>query len=438
MQLLCLRTRSLIEAERAVPLRPFTRRNVLAHAAHYRQLQADTGLDLAAFLSLDMEVLLADSDAHGAVPTQSPGGGSEARERQWAYTSLIKGEIMLKLAFHTALLSHPCMREPSWTAVVQLLTYSRGRGALPSVLALVSEGFTPVHGHGTASMEVARLPPSQYAHRCYLEAYGLTLSYPGQNGQRSGSAGDLGSGGAQGSNQQGSSSGGSWLGFLFSDTQSNEHPDRAAMHSGTLDLPNLYCNTNASGCVDMTCEPLRPDDALLRVALQHSHPDDLLFGHRDEEEHFAQTALVLRTLFHSLTDMLEALTTPVVKGPQSSGGVTLFKASLTKDFQSLSHAHHEDDDVRGNHQSHRDGALSLILPSETARNADLGEAFPLHLLEPATSGAKWIEAKELDVVTVLAWAETIVLRDESHIQYFWPDLYGAYAFRCVVQILSHG
>jgi hypothetical protein len=429
VQLLCLRSRSLIEAERGVPLRPFTRRNVLAHAGNYKQLQSETGLDLAAFLRLDVEILLTDPEDQYPASASQQGGAADSPDVKWAYTSLVKGEILLKLAFHTAKLAHQCMREASWSAVLQLLTYCRSRGALPLSLALVAEDFAGGHPlphngdavpSGTVGASVKRLPPSPYAHRCYLEAYGLTLSYPGQNGRRNGSSADLGpAAGSHGASSSGA--GGSWLGFLFSDTQHPGENDRTGVHSGTLDLPNLYCNTNASACVDMNCEPLRPDDSLLRVALNHSHPDSLLFGLSSEEEHFSQTSQVLRTLLHALSEMLEALCAP---GPSSSskvvpsaqnGAPSLFKASLTKTFRPVSLSRDDDDAALT-------GGLYLSLPAET-QSSELSEAFPLQLLEAAPAG-RWNNVRELDVVTVLEWATKIVLRDELHVQYFWPDLHG--------------
>jgi hypothetical protein len=429
VQLLCLRSRSLIEAERGVPLRPFTRRNVLAHAGNYKQLQSETGLDLASFLRLDVEILLTDPEGQCPPSVSQQGGAADSPDVKWAYTSLVKGEILLKLAFHTAKLAHQCMREASWSAVVQLLMYCRSRGALPLSLALVAEDFAGGHPlphngdalpNGGVGSSAKRLAPSPYAHRCYLEAYGLTLSYPGQNGRRNGSSADLGpAAGSHGASSSGA--GGSWLGFLFSDTQHPGENDRTGVHSGTLDLPNLYCNTNASACVDMNCEPLRPDDSLLRVALNHSHPDSLLFGLSSEEEHFSQTSQVLRTLLHALPEMLEALCAP---GPSSSskvvpsaqnGAPSLFKASLTKTFRPVSLSRDDDDAALI-------GGLSLSLPAET-QSSELSEAFPLQLLEAAPAG-RWNYVRELDVVTVLEWATKIVLRDELHVQYFWPDLHG--------------
>jgi hypothetical protein len=205
--------------------------------------------------------------------------------------------------------------------------------------------------------------------------------------------------------------------FFGADEQS-AHNGTDVVHSGTLDLPNLYCNTNASVCVDMTGEPLRPDDELLKVMLDYSRPSELLFTPPSEEEHFATTAAVVRTLMRALTDMVQGFTAPAKKVPvqqHKDREASLFKTALTKHAGTLGGSHDADDAGGGV------PALTLALPGEGAE-VDLSDAFPVHMLE-ALSGTS-SEVRELDLVVVLEWIVTIVLKNEQHVQFFWPDLNG--------------
>ena len=456
VQLLCNKSRALLENERQVPLRPYTRRNVLAHRINYQQLQADTGLDLAALLSEDFEALLvqkislvsAHTDSSKVVPStiQSQRSATSVSPVTWTYSSLIKGELLVRLAFETTHRASLSLREESWAAILQLLTYTRSRGALPPTLALIGEELVlhrnekskqrldiTVEGNGQEREETeltehahSSLPPSSYAQKCYLEAYGLTLSYPAGS-QSSSSSRYQGSHGStvhptvSNAHQQATSSSGgsSWFSnigeFLFAAPSSEAHHD-SAMHSGMLDLPNLYCNANASACVDVTGKPLRPDDELLRVTMQHSKPDMLVLA-SERNVHFSSTAVQVKAMLRMLTSMTETLTsTPRVSQLPQQKGSTQFKTALTASVNTINQSRDEDD------RHLKSAVLSLTLPPE-AVNAELEDCFPLHLLTPAHSAVDTV--CELDVVVVLEWTCAIVLRSETNIQYLWPDLYGA-------------
>jgi hypothetical protein len=336
----------------------------------------------------------------------------------------VKGEVLMKLAFHTAQRMPFCLREEAWAALLRVLCFSRSRGALPSTLALVPEDFA-VH-RGSAQADGADragssldgdflhppLPPSPYAHRCYLEAYGLTLSYPGQSAQDSPVSGAVAMTVTASKSQ--SSGGGGWLAGLFSAPAADESPEsNGVIHSGTLDLPNLYSNTNASVCVDMTGEPLRPDDDLLRTALMHCQPASLLYS-EDRPEHFASTAIVLRTMLRSLTAMVADITAQIGASSASQKEGGLFKTSFAGKFSSISRSRDEEDVA----------VLTLELPSNAAAAEEHdSDAFPSQLLDTAEWGAK--DARELDAVAMLEWAANISLKSALHVQYFWPELCGA-------------
>jgi hypothetical protein len=199
---------------------------------------------------------------------------------------------------------------------------------------------------------------------------------------------------------------------LFSASASDPSSESSAVvHSGTLDLPNLYSNTNASACVDMTGEPLRPDDELLRTALAHCQPAGLLYS-EDRPEHFASTAIVLRTMLRTLTTMVADITSQAGTSCAQQKESNLFKTSFGGKFSSLSRSRDEDDVPR-------ESLLKLELPN-SAGAAEDNEAFPSQLLDAAEWGAK--DARELDAVVVLEWASNIALKSSQHVQYFWPEL----------------
>ena len=475
-----------------MPLRPYTRKNVLTHKANYKQLQADTGVDLASLLRQDVNVLVGlrsgtgigtgsscgepaeyarahhattavstaasastSSTTSAGVSVTEKGGVTDDENRkgiQWSYGSLLRGEILMKLAFHTAQQVPVCLREESWAELLHLLTYSRQRGALPPSLALVGEDFCPrpkrrasaagavalIEDSQSASayapssdtpLEImSSIPPTPFARRCYLEAYGLSLSYPTQQNSNSTNANvnvvaraAATAGQATHVSASGSSSA-SWFSnlgeFLFSNSSTDATSGALnAIHSGNLDIPNLYCNTNASVCVDMTGQPLRPDDELLRVCLDSCRPAQLLFT-TEAEEHFAGTSVALNAIIKALTAVVEKLVTH--NGVSNNGHVgSLLKSSLTVNMRCLGSSSHDDED----HVKDRVLLLSLSLPGD-AGNAEQVENFPAHLLDSCCAAELSEVVCELDGVALLEWATQIVLKDADHVQYFWPTMQG--------------
>lgn len=415
VHLLSFRCKAMMEAERNVPSKPFTRRNILAHKAQYQQLRQETGVDLGALLSQDFDSLT--SAKAQVVPAAT-----------WSYAVLIRGELLLRVVLQAASTLPYALQSEAWASALMLLTWIRSRGALPPSLALVHDGFTsqatievdasfgaPIN----VNMTSQPLRPSIYAHRCYLEAYGLALE---RGGQRNGADHQTGYPSHLHSNPSNQSSG--WLGFLFAaPSESSSHPHAMlSASSGTLDLPNLYRNTNASVWVDMTGNPLRPDDEILKVGLEHCDPAQLLFG-AVAESGASATSLLLQTMLQTLSDMLEVLTA----APKMSAAVSVPQRAIPA-FQ------------HGTSQSSvgsvGDSATVLHTHSFAAAESEPSSVdgledesvFPEHMLSSTFVAS---DVRELDAVALLEWICNVVLKNEENLLMFWSGLFGK-IFACNV------
>lgn len=441
VHLLCFRSRALLESERRVPLKPHTRNNVLAHKARFKQLQAETGVDLHALVSLDFDALITyptgpTSDRHHEqakfmttaehAPLQLQASKPEV---SWSYSWMIKGELLMRVAFHTAEKSPVALQQDAWSALLMLLSWVRARGALPPSLALVGDDFclSEIHWQdplpadcdtpdqcGTSkrptTATAAVLSPSVYAHRCYLEAYGLALerSAGGRNsadtatGTSSLQQARDAHGGATGAGY--SAGGGSaWfgLGFLFSDSQQHGRSHHSGglltAPSGTLDLPNLYRNTNASLCVSMTGEPLRPDDEILKLSLERSRPAELIYQQLSPGD-AEITSTVLKAALAMLMTMVKQLTATPRAGPVP------LSVAMPASQRTVSNS-------------------SSVHTSSSAVDAvvDLESSFPVQMLSNQFVSS---DVKELDAVMLLEWITHIVVRNDDSISLFWGDLNG--------------
>jgi hypothetical protein len=231
VQLLCNRSVRLLEVSRRMPAKSRSRVNVLANKAAFKQHQNDTGADLWSLLGQDFRKLAASSGnsagtsvshaasvasavassltrqpgasaghhhhpSHGQghhhhghnqgnrVRTNSKGGGTgsfslagtagaavaAAPGACWTDASMVKGELLLRLALQAARCAHPAqhypqyapyapyaptmslplspslclpqLHEDAWEALALLLTWVRRRGALPAAMALIGNDFS--------------------------------------------------------------------------------------------------------------------------------------------------------------------------------------------------------------------------------------------------------------------------------------------------------
>ena len=187
-----------------------------------------------------------------------------------------------------------------------------------------------------------------------------------------------------------------------------------------MDLPNLYRNTNASICVDMTGNPLRPDDEILKVGLEHCDPAELVFGAVTNSGAGA-SSLLLQTMLQTLSGMLEVLTAapkmssmalPAVVVPQRA--IPAFKRGTSQtSVGSIS----DSATVLRTH--------SFAAESEPGSIDGIGiedeTVFPEHMLCSTFVAS---EVRELDAVALLEWICNIVLKNEQNLLLFWSGLFG--------------
>lgn len=442
VHLLSLRCKAMMEAERRVPTKPFTRRNILAHKAQYQQLRQETGVDLGALFSQNFDCLISakiqalseDRNEHGKFLSagqphtpllQQPPHTAAVPAATWSYAALIRGELLLRVVLQSASKLPNALQGDAWASALMLLTWVRSRGALPPSLALVHDGFTSDAAQaetdvsfgspGGVRLTAQPLRPSIYAHRCYLEAYGLVLE---RSGQSNNMYHQNGYPVARHTNASASQSSG-WLGFLFATpTESSSHPQgMLSAPSGTLDLPNLYRNTNASVCVDMTGNPLRPDDEILKAGLEHCDPARLVFG-AVTESGTGVSSLLLQTMLQTLSSMLEVLTAapkippPTVSVPQRA--IPTFKrGSSQTSVDSVS----DSATVLRTHSFAAESEPSVSVVD----GVEDENMFPEHMLSSTFVAS---DVRELDAVALLEWICNIVLKNEQSLLLFWSGLYG--------------
>lgn len=329
----------------------------------------------------------------------------------------------MRVIMHTVTKMPSVLQSEAWSAALMLLCWARSRGTLPPDLALINDGFSlqaplsdsePLSGSPPHSAAVAAhdrsLPPSIYAHRCYLEAYGLVLERGGQSraGAFSTAHGSIRSTqAAMTANQNGG-----WLDYLFAapTNESETHP-MLTSPSGTLDLPNLYRNTNASAFIDMTGNPLRPDDEILKVCLARCDPSLLIFQTvADAGE--STRSLLLDTMLQTLSSMLEVLTAPPrleISVPQRS--IPPFKRTCSASTVGST----------GDATAVPRLALAADAASKNADDIDEEGSFPEHLTSHRFVSN---ETRELDAVAMLEWTTTIILKNEENLLRYWTGLFG--------------
>lgn len=449
VQLLSFRCRGLMDAARRVPTKPFSRRNILAHKAQYQQLRQDTGVDLHALVSQNFDALINTKTAllddktehtHSHAASLVPHHPHvSVPPLTWSYASMIRGELLLRLILQAASKVPYALQNEACSSLLMVLAWVRSRGALPSTLALVHREVTSpcVVESSTPQLASPRqpsvdstdysLPPSTYAHRCYLEAYGLALERSGQSGVVS-SHTNYSAAHMEHARHASSNQGSGWLGFLFAapaDDASSHHHAMMSAPAGTLDLPNLYRNTNASAWVDMTGNPLRPDDELLKACLEASDPTQFFFQAITELGE-ASTESLLQTMFTTLSRMLEGLTTaprmPIITAPSNSQrSIPAFKRSASANSDVI-----ENGSLQRSDAQTAESEISSVFEGVEEENA----CFPEHML--STEFMSSSEVKELDAVVLLEWICNIVLKNGQTLLLYWPGLYGTLLSNFVV------
>ena len=448
VQLLSFRCRGLMDAARRVPTKPFSRRNILANKAQYQQLKQDTGVDLHALVVQDFRALINTKSAlhdDKSEHTQSQTSLVQSLTQvsipplTWSYASMIRGELLLRVILQTSSKVPYALQSEACSSLLMVLSWARSRGALPSTLALIhseliseplaepiSQQLTSPRKDIAGSNAEHSLVPSTYAHRCYLEAYGLALERSGQSSQVASGASYAAAHSAQRNASSTQSSG--WLGFLFAavddDAPSSQHHAMLSAPAGTLDLPNLYRNTNASVNVDMTGSPLRPDDELLKACLETNDPTKFFFE-AITERGAASTESLLDTMFTTLSRMLEALTTTprlpmVTVPPNNQRNTPAFKrsASAASNGEVL-----ENGSLQRSDAQTAESEISSVFEGVEEENA----CFPEHML--STEFVSNSDVKELDAVVLLEWICNIVLKDGQTLLIYWTGLYGK---RCIM------
>jgi hypothetical protein len=345
----------------------------------------DSGHELTELISLDFEALVTVS-------------GKSAAEREqnanWTEASLVKGELLVKIVFQLVAVCPQALTQDAWVAVIELLVWSRSRGALPKELAVLTDSFDDTDQNATVdsgSKRPVSFPlPSLYSRSSHLTAYGVpTNSLPiAANKLRSTASVERPTPASRG--------GGSWLSSLFfqeaevDDALTGTH--QLDLHSEStnslLESPALYNNANSSKFVSLTGEALRSDDELLQLSLSTTKSNRLFAIHADEvTADDAILTVLVDSLLESLQRILETLTTVVSQG----------SARLSPEVN-------------------------------TAASGGSDSYFPDHLLTSSPKSS-FAMASELDFVVVLEWLFLLVSSNTSRLLRFWTKLHGNFFSR---------
>ena len=457
---------------RNLPTKPYSRLNMLAHQANYNQWKLDSGHDLAVMLQNPFEFLV--NDCLDTTPPPPPPPQQQQQQHNssscfssatavvtpqvvdWVESSMIKGELTIKLIFSIMQLSTHSLPQEVYLSLLTLLVWARSRGALPPSLALIEDDF---HRFAMAShcddrsrrlAEVEEVHSSTvatasiYARSCYLRSYGLSLV--NAEGLNSGVSGKkhLAHSTAQ-KNHSSSNSSSSWFGslggFLFSSSSSSANDDVHTNHArvmeayrqsissttGLLDLPHLYCNTNASYVVDLKGAPIRPDDELLKIALQDCKPHVMLGigGHQAGSRFNSNSSEVLYALFDILGRMIVDLLASRDRRVSSlPGRASVPPPSPTQGMQtpSISRSGAKSPQSLDGDSSHHSATKGLV-------DDDCGYLDGDSLLSTAAAivmdakDSQWLEVVELDAVCVLEWTCSIIFSSYDNLALFWPKMH---------------
>jgi hypothetical protein len=469
--LLCVHARDLMTGSRNLPTKPYSRLNMLAHQANYNQWKLDSGHDLAVILQYPFEFLVDDCHDTAPTPPQQHSSSSSASATvvttqvvDWVESSMIKGELTIKLIFAVMQLSTHSLPQEVYLSLLTLLVWARSRGALPPSLALIEDDFhrfamashcndrsrrlaeaDEVHSSTVATASI-------YARSCYLRSYGLSLvNAEGLNSGVSGmkhlahSTSTAQKNHSSSNSSSYSSSSSSWFGslggFLFSSSSSSANDDVHTNHArvmeayrqsissttGLLDLPHLYCNTNASYVVDLKGAPIRPDDELLKTALQDCKPHVLLGigGHQADSRFKSNSSEVLYALFDILDRMIVDLLASRDRRVSSlPGRASVPPPSPTQGMQtpSISRSGARSPQSMDGDSSHHSATKGPV-------DDDCGYPDGDCLLSSAAAivmdakDLQWLEVVELDAVCVLEWTCSIIFSSYDNLALFWPKMH---------------
>jgi hypothetical protein len=369
----------------------FLHRGGLAYKSNYNQWKADSGHELMELVSLDFELLVTASDKNSA---------DREHNTNWTEAALVKGELLVKIVFQLVAICPQALTQDAWVAVIELLVWSRSRGALPKELATLTDSFGDLNDQQVVSdsalKKAASFPlPSLYSRSSHLSAYGVpTTSLPvAANKLRPSAPTELPSI---------SRGGGSWLSSLFfleaeaddaltAGVQLNMHSEST---NSLLESPALYNNANSSKFVSLTGEALRSDDELLQLSLATSGSNRLFATHTDDvtTTDDAIITVLLSSLLECLHHTLEALTAIA-----STGSVRLSPEKTKVD-------------------------LIGVGPDSY---------FPDHLLTSSSLSVRSaiVGASELDFVVVLEWLFLLVSSSTSRLLRFWSKMHGEFFIR---------
>lgn len=466
---------------RNLPSKPYSRLNMLAHQANYNQWKIDSGHDLAVMLQQPIELLVVDDyccpDTTTAPPlppqrqhhhnSSSTSTDTAVEVVDWVESSMIKGELTIKLIFSALRLTTHSLSQEVYLSLLTLLVWTRSRGALPSSLALIEDDFhrfamasshcddhhddddgeeVVVHSSTVATASI-------YARNCYLRSYGLSLvNAEGLN--RGGGVSDMKHLAHSAQKNRNSSSSSSWFGslggFLFSTSSSSAHDDVHANHArvmeaykqsisssttGLLDLPHLYCNTNASYVVDLHGAPIRPDDELLKIALQDCKPHVALgIGRQQKQQHVgsrSSSSGVLHALFDILGRMIVDLLASRDRRVSSShpGRASFPPPSPTQGMmmqtpiisRSGARSPHSflDEDSSPSHSTTK----ASIDDDCSYPDGSSASATGVMMMMIDAKDLQWLEVMELDAVCVLEWTCSIIFSTYDNLALFWPKMH---------------
>eukprot|EP01034_Spumella_vulgaris_P022368 gene22368-28490_t len=386
-QLLSIRSRDAMARSRATTApntaRAMSRRNALAYKSNYIQWKTDTGHDLTELISLDFDQLV----------TGNSGGKSfveRERSANWTEAALVKGELLVKIVFRLVALCPQALTQDAWVAVVDLLVWSRSRGALPKELSLLTDSFGDSVDTVSKNKATPLPQPSLYSRTSHLSAYGVPASsLPGGTNKARPSVPN--------ESQKRLSSvpraGGSWLSSLFfqdaetSDDSVNLSVQQLDLQSESLlESTALYNNANSCKFVSLTGEALRSDDELLSLSLTAAQTGKLFASHSDDAvADGAVLNVLVSALLESMDRTLNALMTS-----SSSSSARLTGASL-----------------KGEVSPPTSGAESY---------------FPDHLLSSSSKG-RATAASDLDFVVMLEWLYLLVSSSTARLTSYWPQMH---------------
>lgn len=420
------------------------KRNILFFKATYRQWKIDTGHDLSTLVGKDLLELIDGTETNNLDKTENR---KHTKLSPWRESSLLKGELLIKIVFFIATNYTHLLSRDAWSSVIMLLLFARSRGVLPEQIAVISDDFK--ENLNNIELINESLIPSVYARQAFLRAYGHIVSTPKNLLKQSGkvdrvSAKDIlskselrisqsqanntvNSSMSNGSNSDGGK--GSWMtsigGLLWSaasnpsELQQNDSLNKLTkleeqvarlsekaghqfmLNTGATEdnkaVVNLFCNSNACIHIAPSGELLRADDELFKISLSRCHPEDLFINVLAKS-----SDVVVGNVITSLLNILCNIVYYLLREDNPHR-----PPSATSDTSSKKTKDNTIEDINIANESH----------------------FPDHLLS-----YEFVDdsVNELDAVVVLQWICLIVFASKSSLKLFWPRVHGKYCFTIIL------